>query len=82
MRLADMLGYYGQGGADLAPRAAERRPRGRAGRHRAAAGDVRAAPPQQARQRAIDPCPLSDRELEVLQRLAQGKVYKQIATEL
>ena len=37
---------------------------------------------QQARPRSIDPCPLSDRELEVLQRLAHGKVYKQIATEL
>jgi putative nucleotidyltransferase with HDIG domain len=34
------------------------------------------------RQRAIDPCPLSGRELGVLQRLAEGKVYKQIAHEL
>jgi putative nucleotidyltransferase with HDIG domain len=32
--------------------------------------------------RAIDPCPLSDRELDVLRRLAEGKVYKQIALEL
>src|SRR3954449_3731532 len=32
--------------------------------------------------RAIDPCPLSDRELDVLKRLAEGKVYKQIALEL
>jgi HD-like signal output (HDOD) protein/DNA-binding CsgD family transcriptional regulator len=38
--------------------------------------------PRQARQRAQEPCPLSDRELEVLKRLAQGKVYKQIASEL
>ena len=28
------------------------------------------------------PCPLSSRELEVLKRLAEGKVYKQIALEL
>ena len=32
--------------------------------------------------RAIDPGPLSDRELDVLKRLAEGKVYKQIALEL
>jgi putative nucleotidyltransferase with HDIG domain len=34
------------------------------------------------RQRHVDPCPLSGRELGVLQRLAEGKVYKQIAHEL
>jgi putative nucleotidyltransferase with HDIG domain len=34
------------------------------------------------RQRHVDPCPLSARELGVLQRLAEGKVYKQIAHEL
>jgi putative nucleotidyltransferase with HDIG domain len=38
--------------------------------------------PQTGRQRQIDPCPLSDRELDVLKRLAGGKVYKQIASEL
>jgi putative nucleotidyltransferase with HDIG domain len=32
--------------------------------------------------RQIDPCPLSARELEVLKRLAEGKVYKQIALDL
>ncbi len=34
------------------------------------------------RQRHVDPSPLSVRELGVLQRLAEGKVYKQIAHEL
>jgi len=34
------------------------------------------------RPRHVDPCPLSGRELGVLQRLAEGKVYKQIAHEL
>jgi HD-like signal output (HDOD) protein/DNA-binding CsgD family transcriptional regulator len=34
------------------------------------------------RRRHVDPCPLSQRELGVLQRLAEGKVYKQIAQEL
>jgi putative nucleotidyltransferase with HDIG domain len=35
-----------------------------------------------ARARPIDPCPLSGREMDVLKRLAEGKVYKQIAREL
>jgi putative nucleotidyltransferase with HDIG domain len=38
--------------------------------------------PQQGRTRQVDPCPLSGRETEVLKRLAEGKVYKQIAHEL
>jgi putative nucleotidyltransferase with HDIG domain len=38
--------------------------------------------PQTGRPRSVDPCPLSSRELEVLKRLAEGKVYKQIAHEL
>jgi putative nucleotidyltransferase with HDIG domain len=32
--------------------------------------------------RHVDPCPLSKRELDVLRKLAEGKVYKQIASEL
>ena len=32
--------------------------------------------------RHVDPCPLSARELEILKRLAEGKVYKQIASEI
>jgi DNA-binding NarL/FixJ family response regulator len=38
--------------------------------------------PQDGQRRQIDPCPLSGREVEVLRRLAEGKVYKQIALEL
>ncbi len=34
------------------------------------------------RQRSAYPCPLSRRELEVLQRLAKGGIYKQIADDL
>jgi putative nucleotidyltransferase with HDIG domain len=34
------------------------------------------------RRRSSAPCPLSARELDVLRRLAEGKVYKQIAQEL
>ncbi len=35
-----------------------------------------------SRPRQVDPCPMSARELDVLKRLAQGMVYKQIASEL
>jgi putative nucleotidyltransferase with HDIG domain len=38
--------------------------------------------PPPDRKRSTTPCPLSGRELEVLKRLAEGKVYKQIALEL
>ena len=38
--------------------------------------------PTEPQRRQIDPCPLSAREVEVLRRLAEGKVYKQIALEL
>ena len=38
--------------------------------------------PSKDRPRSVEPCPLSTRELEVLKRLAQGMVYKQIALEL
>jgi HD-like signal output (HDOD) protein/DNA-binding CsgD family transcriptional regulator len=32
--------------------------------------------------RVMEPCPLSNRELDVLRRLSEGKVYKQIAEEM
>src|ERR1700742_2772462 len=38
--------------------------------------------PSNARPRAVEPCPLSVRELDVLKRLAQGMGYKQLALEL
>jgi DNA-binding NarL/FixJ family response regulator len=34
------------------------------------------------RRRSSEPCPLSDREIDALRGLAEGKVYKQIAQEL
>ena len=83
MRLADMLAHYAQGGAVYADRAAA-----------SAARSIGLGPaelrsvmydlpyPVGPRTRQIDPCPLSERELEVLKRLAEGKVYKQIAHEL
>jgi putative nucleotidyltransferase with HDIG domain len=38
--------------------------------------------PHSRRKRAADPCPLTSRELILLTRLAEGKVYKQIAHAL
>jgi len=82
IRLADMLAHYEQGGrvsptemlqvarrVGLGPRELRR-----------VMYELPSAPSQ--RQRHVDPCPLSGRELGVLQRLAEGKVYKQIAHEL
>ncbi len=83
VRLADMLAHYAQGGpvspTELLKTARVDRPRP----GRAAHGHVRPALPDvRPRTRQIDPCPLSGREVEVLKRLAEGKVYKQIAHEL
>jgi putative nucleotidyltransferase with HDIG domain len=80
--LADMLAHYGQG-SQVSPTEMLH-----------AARTVGLAPEQLRRvlyelpsaicqrPRHVDPCPLSSRELGVLQRLAEGKVYKQIAHEL
>jgi len=35
-----------------------------------------------ARRRSIDPCPLTDKELQALRGLAAGKVYKEIGEDL
>jgi putative nucleotidyltransferase with HDIG domain len=82
VRLADMLSHYTQGlpvsSTELlkAARAVGFGPT-----------DLRAVLydlpyPSRDRPRSVEPCPLSTRELEVLKRLAQGMVYKQIALEL
>src|SRR5205085_9214276 len=82
VRLADMLAHYSQGGA-VSPAQLLK-----------VARTVKLGPAQlravmyelphggNGRSRNIDPCPLSDRELAVLKLLAQGKVYKKIATQL
>jgi putative nucleotidyltransferase with HDIG domain len=82
VRLADMLAHYEQG-APVSP-----------SEMLGTARSVGLSPeelrrvlyelPSQTNQRRrhVDPCPLSGRELGVLQRLAEGKVYKQIAHEL
>jgi putative nucleotidyltransferase with HDIG domain len=83
VRVADMLAHYAHGGA-IAPSEMLKAARslGMSARQlRAVMFDlpVAAAP---TRKRAIEACPLSSRELDVLRRLAEGKVYKQIAHEL
>jgi putative nucleotidyltransferase with HDIG domain len=82
VRLADMLAHYGQG-SPVSPAELLKAAR-RIGMNPPALRRVmyEMPYPQNGRQRQIDPCPLSEREQEVLRRLATGKVYKQIASEL
>jgi len=82
VRLADMLAHYSQGSPVSSQELLK------------AARNVGFGPselravlydlpyPSNDRPRAVEPCPLSVRELDVLKRLAQGMVYKQIALEL
>jgi putative nucleotidyltransferase with HDIG domain len=83
IRLADMLAHYAQG-TPVSPSELLKAAR----RVGIGGSDLRAVmydlpyPPGGGRPRSIDPCPLSAREMEVLRRLAEGKVYKQIAHEL
>ncbi len=82
VRLADMLAHYTQG-AQVSPTEMLRTARlvGLGPEElRRVMYELPTATNQ--RQRHVDPCPLSGRELGVLQRLAEGKVYKQIAHEL
>jgi len=82
IRLADMLAHYEQGARVspsemlLSARSVGLGPR----ELRRVMYELPSSTSQ--RQRHVDPCPLSARELGVLQRLAEGKVYKQIAHEL
>ena len=81
VRLADMLAHYGHGQAvdrnELinAARALEMTPEGL----RELMYDL---PHSSNGKRHVDPCPLSNREMDVIKKLAQGKVYKQIAHDL
>jgi putative nucleotidyltransferase with HDIG domain len=82
VRLADMLAHYGQG------RPVDPNEMVRVGKSiglspeglRGVMYELPYAGVDSPRQ--IEPCPLSTREVEVLKRLAEGKVYKQIALEL
>jgi HD-like signal output (HDOD) protein/DNA-binding CsgD family transcriptional regulator len=82
VRLADMLAHYSQGSPVSSPELlkAARVIGFGPSELRAVLYDL--PYPSQDRPRAVEPCPLSGRELDVLKRLAQGMVYKQIAHEL
>ncbi|MHB1860435.1 MAG: HDOD domain-containing protein [Solirubrobacteraceae bacterium] len=82
VRLADMLAHYVQGDA-VSPAEMLRGARA-LGLSPADLRRVLYELPSSSsqRQRHVDPCPLSNRELGVLVHLADGKVYKQIAHEL
>jgi putative nucleotidyltransferase with HDIG domain len=82
IRLADMLAHYEHGG-QVSPAEMLKSARAvglGAEELRRVMYELPSSPSQ--RRRHVDPCPLSGRELGVLQRLAEGKVYKQIAHEL
>jgi putative nucleotidyltransferase with HDIG domain len=82
IRLADMLAHYEQG-ARVSPSEMLQTARGVGLGPRELRRVMYELPSSTSqRQRHVDPCPLSGRELGVLQRLAEGKVYKQIAHEL
>ena len=83
VRLADMLAHHALGGA-VAPSellAVSRTVGLPVQALRTVMYDL-PLPTSGGRPRQIDPCPMSSREIEVLRGLAQGKVYKQIASEL
>src|SRR6478609_1827102 len=82
VRLADMLAHYAQG-SPVSPNELLKSARAIG----IGPAELRTVMydlpyPTSGRTRQIDPCPLSSREVEVLKRLAEGKVYKQIALEL
>jgi putative nucleotidyltransferase with HDIG domain len=82
LRLADMLAHYGHG-QDISPNQLLRAAQA-CGLSIEQLRAVMYELPQggSSAKRHVDPCPLSGREVEVLKRLAEGKVYKQIAAEL
>jgi HD-like signal output (HDOD) protein/DNA-binding CsgD family transcriptional regulator len=82
VRLADMLAHYGQG-APISPAELLKAAR-TVGLGPAELRRVMYELPNSAGgpARAVEPCPLSSRELDVLRQLAAGRVYKQIAHEL
>nr|WP_246851868.1 HDOD domain-containing protein [Patulibacter sp. SYSU D01012] len=82
LRLADLLAHHAHGD-EISPQVLMRVSRAigiDASPLRALLYDQ--AVPMVRRSRSALPCPLSGREMEVLRRLATGRVYKQIAGEL
>ena len=82
VRLADMLAHYSQGGGVSPTELLKTARTIGLGPTELRAIMYDLPYPTTGRARQVDPCPLSSREVEVLKRLAEGKVYKQIALEL
>jgi putative nucleotidyltransferase with HDIG domain len=82
VRLADMLAHYGHS-QPVSPKELLKAAKA-CGLNGESLRSVMYELPQGAGggKRSVDPCPLSNREVEVLKRLAEGKVYKQIAHDL
>ncbi len=81
IRLADMLAHYGHGGS-VDPNALLKAARALELTPEMLRSMMYELPYSTGTKRHVDPCPLSGRELDVLKKLAEGKVYKQIAQEL
>jgi HD-like signal output (HDOD) protein/DNA-binding CsgD family transcriptional regulator len=81
VRLADVLAHYEQG-TPVEPGELLRAARPIGLRHDALRRVMCDLSSASQRTRAIDPCPLSSRELAALRGLARGLVYKQIGQEL
>jgi putative nucleotidyltransferase with HDIG domain len=82
VRLADMLAHYAQGSPINPSELLQTARTVNLGPEELRRVMYELPNPADRRQRHVDPCPLSGRELGVLPRLAEGKVYKQIAHEL
>lgn len=82
VRLADMVAHHAHGGAVSASAVAEAS--GALGIKGAKLRALFYEYPftRPARRRSSEPCPLSGRELDALRGLADGKVYKEIASEM
>jgi len=82
IRLADLVVHHAQG--DAAPADAMVDAASKLGLERKRLAPLLYEFPHsgEARPRSSDPCPLSVREVDALRGLAEGKVYKQIASEL
>ncbi len=82
IRLADMLAHYEQGARLSSSEILDSARAVGLGRERLRAIMYELPGAGGKRPGAVDPCPLTNREVEVLRRLALGGVYKQIAFDL
>ena len=79
---ADMVAHYSQGEAVAPERLREMAKRSGLGAEGLRELLYELPYPREADSRVSEPCPLSNRELDVLKHLSEGMVYKQIAGEM